>query len=96
VIWNCALCEQPAIPAKAGSQYVESAFLKVCGVDSRFRGNDEASARTIPIFQNLPMGMRLVWFVWSFSRVFSLLFRACFGFVLSLLFDTFIDSKGLS
>jgi hypothetical protein len=30
----------PVIPAKAGIQCVESAFPKVCRVDSRFRGND--------------------------------------------------------
>ncbi len=32
--------ETPVIPAKAGIQSAESAFPKVCGVDSRFRGND--------------------------------------------------------
>ena len=32
--------ETPVIPAKAGIQSVNSAFPKVCGVDSRFRGND--------------------------------------------------------
>ena len=33
-------CETPVIPAKAGIQSVHSAFPKVRGVDSRFRGND--------------------------------------------------------
>jgi hypothetical protein len=32
--------ETPVIPAKAGIHSVDSAFPKVCGVDSRFRGND--------------------------------------------------------
>ena len=32
--------ETPVIPAKAGIQSVNSAFPKVGGVDSRFRGND--------------------------------------------------------
>ena len=40
VIWDGILFEAPVIPAKAGIQSVDSAFLKVCGVDSRFRGND--------------------------------------------------------
>jgi hypothetical protein len=40
VIWNIIPYETPVIPAKAGIQSVESAFPKVCGVDSRFRGND--------------------------------------------------------
>jgi hypothetical protein len=30
----------PVIPAKAGIQSVEGAFPKLCGRDSRFRGND--------------------------------------------------------
>jgi hypothetical protein len=30
----------PVIPAKAGIQSDDSTFLKGCGVDSRFRGND--------------------------------------------------------
>jgi hypothetical protein len=30
----------PVIPAKAGIQSLDSLFLKTCGVDSRFRGND--------------------------------------------------------
>jgi hypothetical protein len=32
--------QTPVIPAKAGIQSVGSAFPKICGVDSRFRGND--------------------------------------------------------
>ena len=32
--------ETPVIPAKAGIQPVDSAFPRVGGVDSRFRGND--------------------------------------------------------
>jgi hypothetical protein len=36
---RCRL-ETPVIPAKAGIQSVDSAPAKVCGVDSRFRGND--------------------------------------------------------
>ena len=40
VIWNGIPYQTPVIPAKAGIQSVDSAFLKVCGVDSRFRGND--------------------------------------------------------
>ena len=40
VIWNFIPYETPVIPAKAGIQSVNSAFPKVCGVDSRFRGND--------------------------------------------------------
>ena len=32
--------EPPVIPAKAGIQSDDSTFPKVCGVDSRFRGND--------------------------------------------------------
>ena len=40
VIWNIIPYETPVIPAKAGIQSVDSAFPKVYGVDSRFRGND--------------------------------------------------------
>jgi hypothetical protein len=40
VIWDGMPFETPVIPAKAGIQSVDSAFPKVCGVDSRFRGND--------------------------------------------------------
>jgi len=32
--------ETPVIPAKAGIQSADSAFPRVCRVDSRFRGND--------------------------------------------------------
>jgi hypothetical protein len=32
--------ETPVIPAKAGIQPGQRAFPNVCGVDSRFRGND--------------------------------------------------------
>ena len=35
----------PVIPAKAGIQCVDHAFLRVCGVDSRFRGNDSGLER---------------------------------------------------
>ncbi len=40
VIWNGDPIEPPVIPAKAGIQSDDSTFPKVCGVDSRFRGND--------------------------------------------------------
>jgi len=40
VIWRGVRFETPVIPAKAGIQSVDSASPKVCGVDSRFRGND--------------------------------------------------------
>jgi hypothetical protein len=47
VIWNGIPFEAPVIPAKgpvipanAGIHSVDSAFPKVCRVDSRFRGND--------------------------------------------------------
>ena len=40
VIWDGIPFETPVIPAKAGIQSVDSGFLKVCRVDSRFRGND--------------------------------------------------------
>jgi len=40
VIWNGDPLEPPVIPAKAGIQSDESTFPKVCGLDSRFRGND--------------------------------------------------------
>jgi len=40
VIWDGIPLGTPVIPAKAGIQSVDSAFLKVCRVDSRFRGND--------------------------------------------------------
>ena len=40
VIWHGVPFETPVIPAKAGIQPVDSAFPKVWGVDSRFRGND--------------------------------------------------------
>jgi hypothetical protein len=40
VIWNSFPFGRPVIPAKAGIQSINSAFPKVCGVDSRFRGND--------------------------------------------------------
>ena len=42
VIWSAV------IPAKAGIQSVDSAFSEVCGVDSRFRGNDTRT-ELIPI-----------------------------------------------
>jgi hypothetical protein len=40
VISNALRYPTPVIPAKAGIQCMESGYLKVCGVDSRFRGND--------------------------------------------------------
>ena len=40
VIWNGVPYETLVIPAKAGIQSIDSALPKVCGVDSRFRGND--------------------------------------------------------
>ena len=40
VIWDGIPFETPVIPAKAGIQSVDSAFPRVCRVDSRFRGND--------------------------------------------------------
>jgi hypothetical protein len=46
VIWNGDSLDPPVIPAKAGIQSDDSAFPKVCGVDSRFRGNDRGSGMT--------------------------------------------------
>jgi hypothetical protein len=40
--------ETPVIPAKAEIQSVDSAFPKVCRVDSRFRGNDCGLERPCP------------------------------------------------
>jgi hypothetical protein len=44
--------ETSVIPAKAGIQSEDSAFPQVCGVDSRFRGNDcaanDTAAKRIP------------------------------------------------
>jgi hypothetical protein len=40
IIWDGTRFETPVIPAKAGIQSVDSAFPRVCRVDSRFRGND--------------------------------------------------------
>jgi hypothetical protein len=37
--------ETLVIPAKAGIQSANSTFPKVCGIDSRFRGNDCESQR---------------------------------------------------
>ena len=45
VIWNRIPHPPPVIPAKAGIQWVERAYLRVCAVDSRFRGNDCGSER---------------------------------------------------
>ena len=45
VIWDGIPFETPVIPAKAGIQSVDSAFPKVCRVESRFRGNDCGSQR---------------------------------------------------
>ena len=45
VIWDCIPYEPPVIPAKAGIQSVDRAFPRVCGVDSRFRGNDDGLER---------------------------------------------------
>ena len=50
VTWSIIACETPVIPAKAGIQSVDSAFLRVCAVDSRFRGNDCGPER--PCFAN--------------------------------------------
>jgi hypothetical protein len=46
VIWNGDPLEPPVIPAKAGIQSDDSTFPKVCGVHSRFRGNDQVSQMT--------------------------------------------------
>ena len=35
------------IPAKAGIQFVSDPFLEVCGMDSRFRGNDVGAGAPI-------------------------------------------------
>jgi len=43
VIWDGNPLEPPVIPAKAGIHSDDSTFPKVCGVDSRFRGNDQVS-----------------------------------------------------
>ena len=40
VIWNGIPFETLVIPAKAGIEPVDSAFPKLWGVDSRFRGNE--------------------------------------------------------
>jgi hypothetical protein len=40
VIWNGMPFETTVIPAQAGIQSVGSAFPRVCGIDSRLRGND--------------------------------------------------------
>jgi hypothetical protein len=40
VIWDGIAFDTPVIPAKAGIHSMDSAFPKVCGVDSGFRGND--------------------------------------------------------
>jgi hypothetical protein len=40
VVWDEIPFVSPVIPAKAGIQSVDSAFLRVYKVDSRFRGND--------------------------------------------------------
>jgi hypothetical protein len=40
VIWNGDPLDPPVIPAEAGIQSDDSTFPKICGVDSRFRGND--------------------------------------------------------
>jgi hypothetical protein len=60
VIWNIIPYETPGIPTKAGIPSVDSAFRRVCGVDSRFRGNDcamehpcLASDTTYPAVLNL-------------------------------------------
>jgi hypothetical protein len=39
-VWHGYPFETPVIPSKAGIQSLDSAFPEVCGVDSRFRGND--------------------------------------------------------
>jgi hypothetical protein len=57
VIWNGDPLDPPVIPAKAlvipakaGIQSDDSTFPRVCGVDSRFRGNDQVSQMT-PILE---------------------------------------------
>ena len=40
VICGARAFQAAVIPAKAGIQSVDNSFPKVCGVDSRFRGND--------------------------------------------------------
>ena len=40
VICGARALQAAVIPAKAGIQSVDISFPKVCGVDSRFRGND--------------------------------------------------------
>jgi hypothetical protein len=44
--WALLRANEPVIPAKAGIQSDDSAFPKVRGVDSRFRGNDQVSQMT--------------------------------------------------
>jgi len=61
VIWNIIPYETPVIPAKAGIQSVDSAFPKVCGVDSRLRGNDCGLGR--PFLAN----DTTTWFSFHFS-----------------------------
>ena len=40
IIWNGDPLDPPVIPAEAGIHSDDSIFPEVCGVDSRFRGND--------------------------------------------------------
>jgi hypothetical protein len=48
VIWNSVSFEMQVIPAKPGIQLLACAFQKVCGVDSRFRGNGSDLRRACP------------------------------------------------
>jgi hypothetical protein len=45
IIWGVIPFNALVIPAKAGVQSADGAFPKVCGVDSRLRGNDRGLGR---------------------------------------------------
>ena len=57
VIWDGTPLKAPVIPAKAGTQSVDSGFPKVCGVGSRFRRSDCDSR--LPVSQMAPVPRRL-------------------------------------
>jgi hypothetical protein len=70
-IWNGDPLEPPVIPAKAGIQSDDNASPNVCGVDSRFRGNDyvsqmapmlgHPSARHQPVFWRKTCSRNVNW-----------------------------------
>ena len=83
VIWGRIPFETPVIPAKAGSHSFDSAFPKVCRVDSRFRGNDCGLERACLANDTGTSGLKAL-----------TLFRSlCYGqmFVLAVIF--LVDTK---